>query len=378
PPQKGGPDVTRAAYHLAVALAGLLAHLYLFRRFPRLPAAKGPMPVIPPVSVVIPARDEEHNLPGLLADLRAQTLSPLEVIVADDDSGDATADVARQGGATILSLHGKPEGWTGKTWACQNGADAAKGGLLLFLDADVRLGPDALRRLAQAYAASRRAVSVQPYHVTEKAYEQLSLMFNLIVPASIGATRPGTPQRGLFGPVLLVPRGLYDKAGGHAGVRGHIVEDMELGIRLAGAGTPGSLLFGDAGLTYRMYGGGLRSLFQGWAKNMAAGASGTPPLTLLAVVLWVASACSVPVRLARHMATGDLPWLAVYLALYAAWAAALAWAGRRIGRFSPWAYALFPVPLAAFVAIFLVSSVRRLLRLPVTWKGREIREERPR
>lgn len=47
-------------------------------------------------------------------------------------------------GVKLITLKSKPEGWTGKSWACQNGADAAKGELLLFLDADVRLGPDGM------------------------------------------------------------------------------------------------------------------------------------------------------------------------------------------------------------------------------------------
>jgi 4,4'-diaponeurosporenoate glycosyltransferase len=150
------------------------------------------------------------------------------------------------------------------------------------------------------------------------------------------------------------------------------VEDVELGLRLARAGKPGTLFIGDAGLTYRMYPDGPRALFEGWVKNMAAGASGTQPLALILVILWVTSAFSVTIRLVQAAASGNAPWLAVYALLYAAWALTLSRTAAKFGRFAPWATLLFPLPMAAFASIFLVSLVKKLLRLPVTWKGRKI------
>ncbi len=364
--------MTRDIVHLAVALLGFLATFYLFRTVPCLPDAKTATHGGGDISVIIPARNEAHNLPGLLSDLKAQTPGPLEVIVADDDSADDTAKVAAAGGAVVLSLRNKPDGWIGKSWACQNAADAAKGGLLLFLDADVRLAPGALHRLLQAYRQSGRPVSVQPYHVTLYAYEQFSLTFNLVVAASVGATRPNSRALGLFGPVLLVPRAQYDQAGGHGGVRGYVVEDMELGLRLAKAGTPGTLFIGDGSLTYRMYPDGPRALFQGWVKNMATGASGTPPLTLLMVILWVGSAFTTVIRLARSAAAGEALWLALYALLFAAWAFTFTRLAARFGHFAKWATLLFPIPMMAFSLIFLVSLVKKILRRPVIWKGRAV------
>src|SRR4051794_1194597 len=53
--------------------------------------------------IIIPAKDEEASLPIVLADL-ARTVPDLDVVVIDDGSTDATATVARRGGATVLSL----------------------------------------------------------------------------------------------------------------------------------------------------------------------------------------------------------------------------------------------------------------------------------
>ena len=71
----------------------------------------------PSVSVIIPARNEAHNLPRLLASLTCQKQGPLEIIVVDDGSTDGTADVARVHGAKVVNPGSLPDGWRGKPWA---------------------------------------------------------------------------------------------------------------------------------------------------------------------------------------------------------------------------------------------------------------------
>ena len=103
------------------------------------------------VSVIIPARNEEHNLPTLLRSLASQPAKPREIIVVDDGSTDRTAEIARQLGATVIASQPLPDGWRGKTWACHQGAQAATGELLLFLDADTWFEPDGLARILAGY-----------------------------------------------------------------------------------------------------------------------------------------------------------------------------------------------------------------------------------
>ena len=88
------------------------------------------------LSIIIPARNEETNLPTLLRSLTAQSVRPLEILVVDDASTDRTPGIARQNGAQVIPSLPLPAGWRGKTWACHQGAQHASGQLLLFLDAD--------------------------------------------------------------------------------------------------------------------------------------------------------------------------------------------------------------------------------------------------
>lgn len=362
-------------FEFAIVLLGFTATAILFFRFPALPPAQQETEMFPAVSVIIPARNEEKNLPLLLEDLRKQTLRPFEIVCADDDSEDETAHIARDCGAAVLSLRDKPEGWTGKTWACQNGANAAKGELLLFLDADVRLGQNGIRRLLQAYKDSGCTISIQPYHKTEKTYEQVSLLFNLVQIAANGIALPKPHTIGLYGPVILISRADYRKAGGHESVRRSVVEDISFGQRLKKAGMQYMLFIGDEEVSFRMYGGGLCSLLQGWTKSMAAGASKTSLPVFLAVFFWITSLIGVPLHLVEAVLSANALWITVYSFLYLGWALILHALSKRIGRFQLWAIVLYPVVLLFLLSVFAVSMIRKVLGLHVTWKGRAIPPE---
>ncbi|HBP37659.1 MAG TPA: glycosyl transferase family 2 [Clostridiales bacterium] len=361
-----------------IVLIGLAATAVLFFRFPTLPGIRRGQADYPAVSVIIPARNEAHNLPLLLMDLRRQTIPVSEIIVADDGSEDATARIAAACGARVITLNKKPEGWTGKAWACQNGADAARSGLLLFLDADVRLGPEGIEALLQAYANERCTISVQPWHRTEKIYEQLSLMFNLVQIGANGIALPKPLNLGLFGPVILIASKDYIRAGGHEKVRKSVVEDIALGRQLKKAGLPYRLFTGNPAVAFRMYGHGLRELLQGWVKNLATGAAQTPAPVFLLVFFWIASLTSVPLQIVKFAVTSNWPWLAVYMVLHLVWIVLIAVLARRAGRFQAWAYFLYPLLMLTLLGVFAVSLVRRIFRLKVTWKGRAIvSEEKP-
>ncbi|MEY3482800.1 MAG: hypothetical protein RLZ40_843, partial [Actinomycetota bacterium] len=105
------------------------------------------------ISVVVPARNEAARIAECLAPLR-QAPGVREVIVVDDESTDATASVANGFGATVLPGRPLPEGWVGKIWALQQGIEAARGEVVVTLDADARPDPALALALRDALVAS--------------------------------------------------------------------------------------------------------------------------------------------------------------------------------------------------------------------------------
>ncbi|MBP1745341.1 MAG: hypothetical protein H6Q58_2319 [Firmicutes bacterium] len=359
-----------------VILAGLLASRLLFCRFPLLGRRKVEVQV-PKLSIIIPARNEAKNLALLLADLKEQSLPVYEIICVDDASSDSTAAVAASFGVRLITLREKPEGWTGKSWACHNGADAAGGDVLLFLDADVRLGREGISRLLCAYEDNGCTISVQPYHIMEENYERLSMFFNMVEIAATGLGLPCKSRKtGLFGPVILMSRFDYHGFGGHESIKGSIIDDMAIGSRLKSLGIPFRLFLGDRDISFRMYAGGIRDLMHGWTKNQSAGAMKTPPDIFFMVFLWITACTSVPIQLLRAAAEGDLTWLAAYSALYLVWMLELRRIAVRIGSFGTGDIIMYPVHLVFYLWIFALSAVKRIFRLKVTWKEREIRLEK--
>jgi 4,4'-diaponeurosporenoate glycosyltransferase len=333
------------------------------------------------VSVVIPAREEERTLPALLESLRQLTFDVSDIVVVDDGSRDATASVARSAGARVLLAGAPPPGWTGKAWACHVGARSSSADLLLFLDADTVLAPDALGGLLELHERHGGLVSVQPFHRVVRPYEQLSSYFNVVslLASAAFARRPGTRPMA-FGPCLLTSRADYERVGGHAVVRGEILDDVELAAAYHRAGLPVRCAVGGQAVRMRSYPGGVRQLVDGWTKNFASGASAAAPGPALAAVLWVSAHHAVAVGATLALAEGVTGrGAALTYGHPALWAVAwvgVAWQLRtilaRIGSFRWWTWVLFPVPLIAFDAVFARSAALTMVRRSVRWRGRQV------
>ncbi|MFP4373781.1 MAG: glycosyltransferase [Spirochaetaceae bacterium] len=358
---------------VGLGILWFLGFLFFFR-IPVLPAASGR--AIPRVSIVVPARNEALTLPHLLTSLEHQSLRPFETIVVDDHSEDETARIAAAHGARVVSPPPLPEGWLGKSHACWQGARAARGDIIIFLDADTRIEDDGLRRLAEALTLRGGFVSVQPYHRMEAAYERLSLFFAFIVMGGVQAfTILGErlPPRGLFGPAIACRRRDYFAIDGHRAVRADVLEDVELGRRAAKAGYALSCFAGRGTISFRMYPGGLRDLVDGWTKNFALGAAGTGIAMILIVTAWMAGA-GVAIRL---LVAGSLaqtpPRLLLGLAAYLIYVAQIHWMQVRIGNFGFLSAVLYPFTLLFFVVVFVRSLQLTWLKQTVRWKGRDIK-----
>jgi 4,4'-diaponeurosporenoate glycosyltransferase len=237
----------------------------------------------------------------------------------------------------------------------------------VFLDADVRISSSSLRRLIDTQRRVGGLVSVQPWHDVERPYQRLSIMFNIVavMGSAAGAPEPST----VFGPVLITDVSDYKRVGGHAAVRGEVVEDLALGRQYRELDIPTTVFVGDRSVAFRMYSNGIAQLIEGWTKNFALGAGATPIGRMSAIVLWVASLGTASIRLGEFLlGSGSLGAVAAYaLSVLQFWVLS-----RRVGRFGPASALLLPLHLATFLLIFARSAWCTVVRRRVTWRGRSI------
>jgi len=246
------------------------------------------------ISVLIPARNEEANIGEALRCVLASRNTDLEVLVLDDDSGDRTAEIVQSIAASdprvqLLQGSGLPAGWNGKQHACWRLAQASSKDLLVFLDADVRIHPDLLARMANFRALTRTGlVSGFPRLITLTWLEKILLPlihFVLLAFLPMRAMRQHTwPSAAAgCGQFLLIERGAYFTSGGHNAIR----ETMHDGLLLPRVLRRNGYRTDIADITelasVRMYDSAAQ-VWQGLAKNATEGIA-TPgkivPLSLL-------------------------------------------------------------------------------------------------
>ena len=248
------------------------------------------------VSILVPARNEERSIGQCVGSLIAQDYPDFEVLVLDDSSSDRTGAIVRDLIPTdsrhrLLAGTPLPEGWTGKNWACHQLAQAATGEWLLFTDADTIHSPGALSAaLAMAVRMRADLFSAWPRLITITLGEKLVIpILHLIglcwfpiagmrflqnhprLAALIpeGLIRSAAGANGQF---VLFRRAAYERIGGHAAVRDHIVDDVALGREVARRISEGMRLINcDAStmIDCRMY-RSFREVCDGFTKNARA------------------------------------------------------------------------------------------------------------
>ncbi len=328
------------------------------------------------ISVIIPARNEEKNLDNLFNSLSNQTVRVKEVILVDDSSTDRTPEIGNKHNAKVVRLNSLPEGWLGKSWACYNGAGAAAGDYLLFLDADTGFKDNGIENIMACLKRYPGVISLQPHHRIKKIYENLSLFFNIILIAGMGVFTPlqnRIKPIGAFGPCLLCRRKDYYKIDGHKSIKGRVMEDIEIGKKFIKAKIPLHCMGGRGTIDFRMYPGGFMEMVRGWSKGFSSGARSTSIPILLMVIAWIVGAIFSLDLFARGLLPFTPNIFFTGVAFYLAFAAQIYWMSYRIGNFSILASILYPLPLAFFIIVFFYSFILTIFRKRVTWKDREIK-----
>lgn len=363
-------------YFVGVLLLIAVSNLWAWRKL-----GSYPKPLrLPRVSILLPVREEENNVTACVTSLLAQDYPDWQLIVLDDDSHDATpealAALARENPA-LQVLKGKrlPEGWLGKNWACQQLAAASDGELLLFVDADTRLEPEALRESVAALEAERAdLVSVFPRQEVLSWGERLVvpiLQWSTLsfVPLALAYRWPVSALVTASGQFMLFRRQAYEAIGGHAAVRDQVVEDVALARRITRHGLRWRLLDGSRYVHCRMY-RGFRQVYEGLSKNLFPLFDYNAPFftfvwlylltvfwepfVVLALWRWGVTVTLTNVRLALALIALSLPlWAITY------------W---RFG-FPLYLVPLYPLTICLSCGIAM-RSMFVTLRGRATWKGR--------
>jgi glycosyltransferase involved in cell wall biosynthesis len=357
---------------LVFFVASCLTGFVLFSRI-RLKEQEGVPDKNDKVSVIIPARNEENNLPILLKSLQEQTRKPYEIIVVDDFSTDRTYEIAESFGVKVIRNTELPENWTGKTWAVWNGFQNALGEIMVFLDADVRLTPDALRVLLQARDRVKGAVSVVPYHTAPRFYEKLSLILYILgVFAFTSPFEQRSRKKGLYGSCIVVSREDYEKINGHDGIRSELLDDLNLGKKLSGAGVSIENYIGYRYVSFRMYPGGLRSELQGFGKGAILSTATLRPMTILLIAIWIIglllSGFITPVLLLMGNS-----YAVFFGAAYLMYTLQFYYFLRYSGTYGILMPLLHPISSAFFIVVMLYSAYQVTFRGSVSWKGRQVK-----
>ncbi len=340
----------------------------------------------PLVTVIVPARNEAHNIARCVTSILATTYPNLELVVVDDSSTDGTADVARRASegdprAGIVRNPQLPDGWFGKQWACATGARIARGDILQFTDADTVHGADLVTRSINAM----RRTDADLFSVAGRQ-ELVGFWEKVIQPQifTILAMRYGGTEsvnestrvsnKIANGQCIFVKRVSYDAIGGHGSVRASVAEDLLLARRFFAARKRVVLMLGLEQLSTRMY-GSLREIISGWRKNVFAGGLDSVPFGKMGRTLF-------PLVLLLPPLLELLPVLALLLTAFGMGADStlLAWAVISSAATVFWWIVVYATirtnplyslayPLGALVLLYIfVTAVIRGRR--VSWKGR--------
>ena len=325
------------------------------------------------IEVLIPARNEVDDIHDCVTSALAQTgLAHLRVTVLDDGSTDGTAAaLSRIDDPRLTVLTGNdelPHGWIGKPWACARLAEQSGADYLVFIDADVRLMPSAIARTIALLSAENLAL-ISPYP-QQIATGTLNRLIQPLLQWSWFSTVPLRLARETTRPSLAVANGQflvcrrsdYLTSGGHAAVRGEVLEDLMLLRNFYRHGLTGSVADGTNLAQCRMYPRG-KDLIDGYTKSLWAafgGAAGSIFINTFLITVF-----TLPLL---GLFTRDWP-VALVALVGASWGRLIVAVKTKQHRFPD--ALLHSISIAVFAGLNVLSWVRHL-RGTNSWKGRAV------
>lgn len=249
---------------------------------------------LPFVSVLIPARNEEHNIEQCITSLYRQEYPNYEIIVLNDHSTDRTDEVLaalKNKFPRLVTINGAelPDGWIGKSFACHQLTKAAIGEWLLLTDADTIHNPNSIRTgIETALTRNADLLSVVPYQITNTFSEKLVIPILHFVTFSMlpfyFLEKKGFKQFTIaVGQYMLFKKSSLEKIGGYETVKNEMVEDVSMGKLIKKNDMQLIVLNGIEMVSCRMY-RSFAQVWEGFSKNIFAGL-GFSFITMLLIII---------------------------------------------------------------------------------------------
>ncbi|MBW4043661.1 MAG: glycosyltransferase [Acidobacteria bacterium] len=365
-----------------VAVAWLWRTTEALRHLPSVPDLSQaryaqPLPAMPLLAVIVPARNEERAIEATLRSLLASQGVTLDILAIDDRSTDATGAIMDRIAAEpassphtlrVLHVESLPDGWLGKTHAMALAARQTTAPWLLFTDGDVLFRRDALARAISFVEQSRDDHLVLfPTLLLRGAGERM--LISMFQALSIWSSRPWRipdprAKRDFIGigAFNLVRRETYKAVGGFEGLRMEVLEDVRFGYLIKRGGHRQRVVFGPGLISIR-WAEGVRGIVDNLTKNFFAIFRFNIAKTLAACA-GLAVLCLLPFAgffAGRAAAFASVLTLLMVFRLYR-------WFSRYSGVAPRYAL-LFPVAACLLIFTILRSTVVTLARGGVVWRG---------
>ncbi|MBN2213097.1 MAG: glycosyltransferase family 2 protein [Bacteroidales bacterium] len=321
------------------------------------------------VSVLIPVRNEEHNIHLILNDLIHQDFENIEILVFDDESEDNSAAViseftGRDSRIRLISSKGLPAGWLGKMHACHVLSRKAKGEYLLFLDADVRISKNAILKAINCMQKhSLGLLSVFPRQIMKTTGEWLTVptmnyILLSLLPLILVIFSKHSSLSAANGQFMLFQASLYNTFLPHEKMKANLVEDIAIARLFKKNNIRVACLVGDDTIRCRMYTGFFDAV-HGFSKNIIAFFGNS---FFTAVLFWLITTAGFAAILCF------LPFVVfvIYLTCYVLTRVIIS----QISRQNTLMNIIFIIPHQIAIGIFIIRAAINTLSKRYLWKGR--------
>jgi hypothetical protein len=330
------------------------------------------------VSVLIPARNEEKSIAACVEAVLATQAVEIEVIVLDDHSSDRTAEVvrgiaARDPRVRLDSAPPLPDGWSGKQHACFVLSKLARYDHFAFLDADVRLKPDALARMMRFLNQSQAdLVSGFPFQETGSFLEKMLIpLINWLLLSFLPIFFMRYFRMAGFGAgcgqLFVSSRSAYQKAGGHQAIKSSRHDGLMLPRAYRRTGFMTDICDAGSIATCRMY-RSFHTVWFGLAKNAREGMAATRQIGFWTMVLTCGQVLPLGLAISSYLLDSEA-WLIFAAAAMLSFVARLHLAARSDQSIQ--GSLLHPLAILLLLAVQWYAIGRAILGMPVGWKGRE-------